>query len=145
MHTVEGADSIEKLFSSDVKNVGKTFPAIEIVHFCANEDHRDLWKAFGFDQKIGVVVFWQFIVPIVGEVMKHVGCEYLFLFAADMTEDEELINYYRVNMNFRDKVEHEVAIPLYDFACKFMYQETKDLLKGREKFFNSFNREEDAV
>ena len=91
LHKSQETDAIEKMFDDGVKNVGKTFPGIEIVHFCANDSNRDKWEEYGFNQKMGVVVFWHFIVPIVQEAMKHVGCEYLFLFAADITEDEELV------------------------------------------------------
>ena len=30
------------------------------------------------------------------------------------------------------------AKPIYDFSCKFMCQEVKDLAKGQEDFFNHF-------
>lgn len=145
VHKSKETEIIEEMFADGVKNVGKTFPGIEIVHFCANDACREKWKEYGFDQKLGTVVFWHFIVPVIQKAMEHVGCEYLFLFAADLTEDEELVNYYRTNMNFRDATEHGVAIPLYDFACKFMYQHTKELAAERERFFASFNRDEDAV
>lgn len=145
LHKSSETTTIEEMFDGGVKNVGKTFPGIEIVHFCANDSNREKWDQYAFDQKIGVVVFWHFIIPVVQKAMEHVGCEYLFLFAADMTEDEELVNYYKTNMNFRDTIEHGTAMPLYDFACKFMYQETKGLVAARDNFFNSFNRDEDAV
>lgn len=65
-----------------MKRVGKTFAGIEIVHFCTNDLHREIWNKFNIDQKLGVVVFWMFIVPKILEVMQHIGCEYIFLFAA---------------------------------------------------------------
>lgn len=145
LHKSQESIAIEKIFDGGVKNVGKTFPGIEIVHFCANDACRDKWNAYGLNRKMGTVVFWHFLVPIVLQVMNHVGCEYLFLFAADLTEDEELITYYKTNMNFRDTVEHGAAKPLYDFACKFMYQETKGLAMAKDHFFQSFNRDESAV
>lgn len=77
--------------------------------------------------------------------MKHVGCEYIYLFAADMSEDQELVNYYRANLNFIDADDHATAIPLYDFACKFLYQRTKCLTKSRDDFYANFNRDPDAV
>lgn len=145
VHKSPAAVTLERLFKDDAMNVGKTFPGIELVHFCANDRNRAQWNQYGFNQKMGTVIFWHFIVPIVLKVMRHVGCEYLFLFAADMTEDEELVLYYKENMKFRDTREHGVAIPLYDFACKFMFQETKNLLDFKDAFFSSFNRDEDAV
>ena len=145
MHVSKETKYLESLFSGGLKNVGRTFPGIEIVHLCANDNCREDWNRYGFDQKMGTVIFWYFIIPIVQEAMKHVGCEYLFLFAADMSVDEELVNYYRTNLNFQDGTEHSVAIPLYDFGCKFMYQETGELAVARERFFASFNRDKEAV
>lgn len=136
---------LDEIFRDDGMTVGITYPGIEIVHFCANAKYKDKWNQLGLGQKLGVVVFWLFIVSIVQEIMKHIGCEYLYLFAADWSEDQELVNYYRANLNFTDTENHATAIPLYDFACKFLYQKTKDLGKNKESFFENFNRDEDAV
>lgn len=136
VHKSKESKEIEELLSSGMKNVGKTFPGIEIVHFCANDDElcKNKWHDYHFDQKIGAVVFWHFIVPIIQRTMKFIGCEYLYLFAADLTEDEHLVNYYREYMNFQVEEEHGAAIPLYDFACKFMYQKTCELDDARNRF-----------
>lgn len=147
IRTNEDRKKIEELFPYGMKNVGKTYSGVEIVHFCANDEvhSKSKWKAHQFNKKLGAVVFWQFIVPKVLSVMEHVGCEYLYLFAADNTVDESLVNYYRSYMNFRTGEEHGTAIPLYDFACKFMYQRTIDLDFSRNRFFESFNDDENAV
>lgn len=118
---------------------------IEIVHFCANDAVRHLWNKDIIGQKLGTVVFWYFIVPKVLELMNIVGCEYIFLFAADKSENEELINYYTVNLHFKKSDGHHAAIPLYDFTCKFMYQETQNLEDDHKAFFDNFNPDEDAV
>lgn len=141
-HAIE---TIEQDFSRGMKKVGTTFAGIELVQFCANDECRDLWDAFHLGQKMGVVVFWHFIVPIVLDVMKLVGCQYLFLFAADLSEDEDLVNYYRTYLHFEDAEERGTAIPIYDDTCKFMYQKTCSLEEKRLRFFDNFNREEDAV
>ena len=60
------------------KNVGTTFAGVEIVHFCANEAHRDFWYQTGIHQKLGTVVFWQFIVPKILDLMDRVSSS-LFL------------------------------------------------------------------
>lgn len=77
--------------------------------------------------------------------MNLAGCEYLFLFAADLTDDMNLVNYYREYLGFTDKSEHQVAMPLYDLTCKFMYQKTVDLVERRAKFFETFNPDTDAI
>lgn len=94
---------------------------------------------------MGTVIFWHFLVPKICELRTIVGCEYLFLFAADLTPDEFLVNYYKSNLGFKDSNEHSTAIPLYDYACKFMYQELKDIEKRRLDFYADFNPEEDAI
>lgn len=137
----------ESILFNRARNVGKTYSGVELVHFCANDEARSRakWKEHKFDKRLGAIVFWQFVVPKVLNVMEHIGSEYLYLFAADSTEDESLVNYYRSNMNFRTGEERGVAIPLYDFACKFMYQPTSELKTARERFFASFNNDKDAV
>lgn len=125
---------ISKIFGDNNKNVGKTFAGVEIVHFCVNDAYRTIWDKTGIRQKLGTVVFWQFIVPKVLELMKIVGCEYLFLFAADLSEDEDLVNYYIDNLQFADANEHNAATPMYDFACRFLCQKTCTLEKRRNAF-----------
>lgn len=138
-------EDFEKESEDNLKRVGKTFAGIEIVHFCANDDCRPLWEKFNIKQKLGAVVFWHFLVPKICELRKIAGCEYLFLFAADLTPDELLVNYYRANLGFKDSNEYGTAIPLYDYACKFMYQELKDIEERREAFYADFNPDEEAI
>lgn len=94
---------------------------------------------------MGVVVFWKFVVNEVLEAMKHVGCQYLFLFAADKTDDEELVAYYRDNLFFKEAVDVATAKPIYDLTCKFMYQETRNLLSEQIYFFDHYNIDVDEV
>ncbi|WP_283127394.1 hypothetical protein [Bacteroides clarus] len=138
-------EDFEKESEDNLKRVGKTFAGIEIVHFCANDDCRPLWEKFNIQQKLGAVVFWHFLIPKICELRKIAGCEYLFLFAADLTPDELLVNYYRANLGFKDSNEYGTAIPLYDYACKFMYQELKDIEERREAFYADFNPDEEAI
>ena len=88
--------------------------------------------------------FWQFLIPKIFELRKIVGCEYLFLFAADLTPDEILINYYKSNLGFTDSNEHGTAIPFYDNGCKFLYQELKNI-EERALFYNEFNPDEESL
>lgn len=76
---------------------------------------------------------------------KIAGCEYVFLFAADKTPDEFLVNYYRANLQFRYSNEHGTAIPLFDYGCKFMYQGLSDIEERRKSFYDDFNPDEDAI
>lgn len=138
-------DDFEKESEDNLKRVGKTFAGVEIVHFCANDTCRPLWEKFNIGQKLGTVVFWHFLIPKICDLRKIAGCEYLFLFAADWTPDELLINYYKANLGFETSNEHGTAIPLYDYACKFMYQELKDIEERRTAFYADFNPDEEAL
>lgn len=144
LHKNENDIDINKLFQHDQHNVGKTYSGVELMHFCANDRYHDDWQLKGV-KPLGAVVFWQFVVPQVLKIMEFAGCEYLFLFAADLTDDMYLVNYYREYLGFTDKSEHKVAIPLYDLTCKFMYQKTADLAERKENFFETFNPDTDAV
>ena len=138
-------EEFEKEPADHLKRVGKTFAGIEIVHFCANDACRTLWNEFHFQQKMGAVVFWHFIVPKICEVKKVIGCQYLFLFAADVTPDELLINYYETFLGFHSSNDHGTAIPFYDYACKFMYQEINGIEERREQFYKEFNPDEESI
>lgn len=50
------------------------------------------------------------IVPKIFELRKIVGCEYLFLFAADCDPDEHLVNYYSQKLKFKKADEHSTAM-----------------------------------
>ena len=140
----KAVSDIESVFTENLQRVGQTFAGVEIVQFCANENYRKLFDSLGFFPPFGAIVFWHFLVPKVLEVRKHIGCQYLFLFAADTSDDESLIRYYRT-LHFTDVGQHGAVIPLYDWTCRFMYQEIAGLSKGKEEFFNDFNRDEEDV
>lgn len=135
---------LEKAFTGNMQRVGQTFAGVEIVQFCLNDKYSEDLKRLGFFPSFGAIVFWHFLVPKVLEVRKHIGCHYLFLFAADTSEDESLIRYYK-SLRFTDAGEHGAVIPLYDWTCRFMYQEISSLEDGQRSFFNDFNRDEDDV
>lgn len=119
--------------------VGNTYPSIELVHFCTNESYRDKWRTFGIHQPLGKVMFWKYIAPKVFEVQKIVGCQYLFLFAADASADGTLINYYNVELKFQQPNDVGTNKPRYDLCCEFMCQNIKNLKIHKTDFFENFN------
>ena len=135
-------EDLAKEFNESITRVGQTFSAIELVHFCANDGAEDVWKQMGLPQSLGAVVFWHFIVPIVESVRQQIGCQYLFLFAADFSKGEKLIKYYEDQLNFKIPENLATAKPIYDFSCKFMCQEVKELADAREAFFDNFSVDE---
>jgi predicted house-cleaning noncanonical NTP pyrophosphatase (MazG superfamily) len=138
-------EELEKEFNADIARVGKTFSGIELVHFCSNSDTDDSWENFALPQLRGTVIFWYFVVPMVMEALKYVGCQYLFLFAADKSKEEKLVRYYEDQLNFKRPDELATAKPFYDFTCKFMCHEISSLEKEREEFFANFNPNPDNV
>ena len=130
---------LEKEISKNVTHVGKTYSGIELVHFCTNNAFDDLWDRYEMPYSIGVVVFWYFIVNKIIETRKILGVQYLFLFAADLSDEDSLIGYYSDKLDFMRDEERATVKPIYDLSCEFMYQETKDLEDRRTQFFENFN------
>lgn len=137
---IEEQDSIHK-------RVAKTHSGIELCHFCINEFALDYWEGLGFGDNIrmGTCIFWFFIAPIVIETQTRVGARYLYLFAADATAEEILINHYRQQMNFSVEKEVFATLPVYDFGCRLLSQEINELKRNRDLYFETFNAESDAV
>lgn len=133
----------EKEGERPIVRVHKTMPGVELTHFCANDLAKESWEKLGFHQTMGVVMFWRFIAPIIEQLQKLVGCQYMFLFAADSTVDSTLINYYEISLKFTKAENIGTSKPLYDFGCVFMSQEAKDLKKNRIHFFDNFNIDSD--
>lgn len=136
---------LEKELSKDVTHVGKTFSSLELVHFCANNECDELWDKLALPHSIGVVVFWYFIVDILLKVRKLLGIQYLFLFAADLSENDSLIGYYRDRLDFMRDEERATVKPIYDLSCEFMYQECGDIEERRSLFFDNFNLEQEEI
>ena len=138
---------LQKEINSKIQRVLKTYPAIEIVEFCSNENARDTWRGIGLPEskKMGECVFWFHIVPILQKIQDLIGCQYVYLFAADSSYDENLINYYKSRLKFEQPLTLGANKPQYDFACTFLCQQLSTLLKERESFFKNFLPDEDVV
>lgn len=129
----------EKEQNDKIFRVQSTHPGIELVHFCTNDNLKEKWKAYNLGHPMGETLYWQFIAPIFFEVQKMVGCEFVFLFAADLSEDGSLVNYYDVSLKFQKRQDVGTNKPFYDFCCEFMCQEVNGMKKKREEFFENFN------
>lgn len=69
--------------------VEKCVSAIELRHLCKNEKY-EVPEEVGIP--LGFGLFWEKIVPFLLEITKQVGCKYIYLFAADKTEEFEVTN-----------------------------------------------------
>lgn len=123
------------------KQVDRSYAAIELSHFCVNENYRMKWEEFGFGDKnrLGSTLFWNFIIEKAIQVSELVGCEYLYLFAADSTPDHFLVNYYKGSMKFKEDLKVLSLQPKFDFRCTFLCNTIVDFKSGRENFFSHFN------
>ena len=129
----------EKEQNDKIFRVQRTHPGVELVHFCTNDNLRDKWKTYNLGHSMGETLFWKFIVPKFFAVQKIVGCEFAFLFAADLSEDGSLVNYYDVSLKFQKRRDVGTNKPFYDFCCEFMCQEINELKNKRKEFFENFN------
>lgn len=68
------------------QQVQDTFPAIDIKFLGRNKEYK---PEIELDFKLGVYVFWEMIVPHLLEIAEKVGCKYIYLFAADNTDQTQ--------------------------------------------------------
>lgn len=127
-------------------HVEETYPAIELYIFCNNENFKPVWDKLGFEKcnTMGRVMFWKFIVCKVLEIQKIVGCKFLYLFAADSSDDNTLISYYSL-LNFKVNEQLGTTKPYFDWKSKFMCQEINELKNLRNQFFKNFNPEFETI
>lgn len=148
----EAKDDIERLLGKfeslpPNKQVAKSFPSVELTHFCVNENYRNKWQTYGFSSRnrIGSTLFWHVIVDIVEKIRSLTGCEYLYLFAADATSDRHLVNHYKNMMGLREEMTMSALQPIYDFSCTFLCSDIDSLLNARDEFYNDFNTTDEIV
>lgn len=135
----------EKEKNKNIIRVDNTYPSIELVHFCVNDNFKQKWKEYNFIHPVGEVMFWKYITPIIISVQNIVGCQYVFLFAADISTDGSLINYYNISLNFQQVNDIATNKPSYDFCCSFMCQKINEMIKKRKEYFDKFNLDENDV
>lgn len=129
----------EREQNDKIFRVQSTHSGIELVHFCTNDNMKEKWKTYNLGHPMGETLYWMFIAPKFFEVQEIVGCEFAFLFAADLSEDGSLVNYYDVSLKFQKRQDVGTNKPFYDFCCEFMCQEVNEMKKKREEFFENFN------
>lgn len=143
---------IQNIILDDKREVNKkiarvleTYPGIELMHFCINNNAKEIWKSYGINRPMGEVIFWYFIVPLIEKIQNQIGCEYIFLFAADHSEDATLINYYNISLNFKQTNEVATNKPSYDFCCSFMCQKIDEMKQKKNEYFDNFNLDENDI
>lgn len=78
------------------------------------------------------------------DIQKKIGCEYIYLFAADnpdkdpKTNTKHLVTYYKQDLKFSDPTDVSLLKPQYDVDCFSLIQEINELEKNREIAWQSF-------
>lgn len=137
-------EELEAELNANITHVGKTYSGIELVHFCRNNEYDEVLKGLGLTRKFGEIVFWHFLVPKILEARKLIGIEYLFLFAADMTQDNLLVKYYNKLLKFKLDEERATVKPVYDFSCKFMYQPIDGMEDAMSAFWANYMTDDEV-
>ncbi len=119
----------------------ENFSGVEMVHFCKNELAKNIWENSPLKNRpLGETLFWCFILPIIQETSRMVGCKYVYLFAADSSKEQSLVAYYRDCLHFEIREDLCAQKPAYDVCCASMCQELKVLERYQTDFINCFNR-----
>lgn len=140
----------------NIMRVLKTFPGIVLTHFCKSAPNF-LSESLAFP--LGFYVFWEIVTDKVLEISSCLGCQYLYLFAADNTEstptvpsieefiygdlsdDDEteethsaykLVDYYKNELKFEDVQGMTILKPYYDYECFSLIQPIHTLLANKE-------------
>lgn len=124
--------------NNNTTQVWNTHPAIELALFCQNTDCKEKIKNLGFHKHFGTMVFWYYIMPMIMEARKLVGCEYVYLFAADSVNRGRLMDYYNSNLHFDQTIFLSGIKPQQDNNCFFMCQKVSELVKFQEDYLSMF-------
>ena len=120
--------------------VHKSYAGVEVVHFVKNTNHEDIWEqSCVSNRSIGEVVFWKYIIEIVKAMNDMVGCGYVYLFAANLGDEDRLIKFYQNKLHFIIPQNMGVFKPDYDVGCVFMCQELSELEEHQASFFEKYN------
>lgn len=129
--------------SDNTINVPMCYSGIELKHLCRNDNYvlsQDINVPVGFG------LFWEKIVPLIEDISRHVGCKYLYLFAADDSEKKndnevkKLVRYYKNDFKFYECGDGMKFVkPDYDNYCYGLVQNISDLLKNREAIWEEFS------
>lgn len=155
--------------SERMMRVENTMPAVELMHLCVNDAARGDWKRLNLGHNMGETLFWWVVLPKIAEINALTGCEYVYLFAADSSRNQSLVNYYETALHFYRSRKLMTIKPRYDFLCPLLCRrlyrltnhrrwELGDLVPAEEKedplglwdyrqqFLDRFNEpKEDAV
>lgn len=124
-----------------INRVLESYPAVELKLFGVNKSAERYWQSLGFpdDKKMGETLFWSKVVLTIENIRKYVGCQYMYLFAADKEPDGQLVQYYKVRLGFNANANMSANKPYFDWSTQFLFRDLSGILKQRDEFMSSFN------
>lgn len=122
-----------------------TFPSVEMAQFCANKTYKGKYSALFYPNTTGTVIFWHKVVPEIIRLTEAIGLKYLYIFAADSSDNKQLEAFYKSALKFKEPGELGTSKPYYDNNCTLMIQEIADLQRNRQLFYDNFNPDADSV
>ncbi|WP_273534389.1 hypothetical protein [Prevotella aurantiaca] len=127
-------EKLEK--TKEITKVLISYPAVELKLFGINESAKEYWKSLGFpkDIKMGETLFWLKVVDTLEEMHKYVGCQFVYLFAADKEAEGQLVQYYKMRLGFKSDASLSANKPRFDWQSQFLFQSTDELFDGRDRF-----------
>lgn len=133
-HKIDIKNERKELKEEDTTlRVAKCYSAIEIQHFCKNVNYI---PTIAGDIPLGYGLFWEIIAPKVLEITQLVGCKFVYLFAADNSDSEDLshendflklVRYYKNELLFSEISDVTVIKPDYDKYCRALVQSIADI------------------
>ena len=133
----EVAGKKEYIINDDVIDVTDTLPAIEISHFCINENYKTRasnWNIkFGNKSySVGQYIFLKFLAPKILETSEKIGVYITYLFCAD-DGTGNLIEYYN-SIGFKIMDNTACIRSNYDSGLRCMTQTIENLRKQVSTF-----------
>lgn len=120
----------------NIHRVASSTPAVELSHFCINENYRDAWNEKNISQRMGESFFYYFIIPKINELCEIAGCRMVYLFAADGSEQQSLLKYYTDVLHFRRPEDPYGAVKSsYDYSALLLIQEITEMNRRKNEFF----------
>ncbi len=97
-----------------------TVPGVELANFAVNNEFVKKYDAHG----VGIVIFKDFVKPIIMESSKNIGIKIIYIFALPY---DRLIKTYQhygfARLSEKSEAElHQRLKPVYDQSCIFMFQ-----------------------
>lgn len=98
-----------------------TLPGVELANFAVNDTYIRNHPAL---KGVGLVIYEQFILPLIGRASELIGAKILYIFALpykDLIARYVDYGFKRLDDPFEDEL-HKRLKPSYDQSCIFMYQ-----------------------